>query len=424
MDGTDSFTLGILISISCVLVLLSMIFSASESAFLSVNKLRVRFLRKQKNKKAVRVWRLLQDKNKLINTLLVANNIVNIALSAIFSFVAIEIWGNKGVGFATFAVTIILLIFGEISPKTVATHHPESIAFLFSGFVSFLEVILAPLVFIFTKISKLILKSLKVYAEESKVTFTEEEIKTFLDVGHEQGLLEKNEKNMMSKVFKFTDLEAKDIMIPRTKIKAVSINETYRHVIELSGRLRVSKFPVYKKDIDDIVGVIYVKDILVYKTHPELFTVSRVMRPPLFILGTKKMSGIQQMLSENHQSMAIVIDEYSGTDGILTVGDIVREIFGPVADEYKVYGHNKVQVKIRNTRNEDLDGLSRLIDLNEQLGIKMESENCETLGGFISEKLEAIPRVGQSITFGGYKFIVTEMDENRVAKVKMIGGIQ
>ncbi|MBQ0039889.1 MAG: HlyC/CorC family transporter [Treponema sp.] len=419
MDATDSFPLSILIAISATLVLLSMIFSATESAFLSVNKLRVRFLRNKKNKRAVRVWRLLQDKSRLINTLLVANNIVNIALSSIFSFVAIKIWGSKGVGFATFAVTIILLIFGEISPKTIATHHPEAIAFFFSGFISVLEVVLSPLVFVFTKISKLILTSMKVSTQKAEVTFTEEEIKTFIDVGHEQGVLEKNEKNLMAKVFKFSDLEAKAIMIPRKKIKAVSITDSYRNIIEQSERFRLSKFPVYKKDIDDIVGIIYVKDMLVYKTHPELFTVSRVMRPPLFILGTKKMSGIQQMLRENHQSMAVVIDEYSGTDGILTVEDIVREIFGPVTDEYKAYAH-KVEVKIRNTRNEDLDGLSRLIDINEQLGTKIESENCETIGGYISEHLGSIPRVGQSVVAGDYKFIVTEMDENRVAKVKMM----
>lgn len=419
MENSSSVPLGILIAVSVVLVLLSMIFSATESAFLSVNKLRVRFLRNQKNKRAVRVWRLLGDKNKLINTLLVANNIVNIALSSIFSFVAIEIWGSAGIGFATFVVTIILLIFGEISPKTVATHHPEAIAFFFSGFVLFLEKILAPFVFVFTFISKNLLSVLKVNTKNNSVTFTEEEIKTFIDVGHEQGVLEKNEKNLMNKVFKFTDLEAKDIMIPRKRIKAVHIDESYRNVIELSERLRLSKFPVYKNGIDDIVGIVYVKDMLVYKTHPELFKISRVMRPPLFILGTKKMSGIQQMLRENSQSMAVVIDEYSGTDGILTVEDIVREIFGPVTDEFKQYAH-RVELKIRNNKNEEIDGLSRLIDMKEQLGINLESENCETIGGYISEKLEKIPVVGESIVSENYKFIVAEMDENRVSKVRMI----
>ena len=420
MYAPDSFPLCILIAVSVALVILSMIFSATESAFLSVNKLRVRFLRNQKNRRAERVWRLLQNKKKLINTLLVANNIVNIALSSIFSFVAIKIWGSAGIGFATFIVTIILLVFGEISPKTIATHHPEAISFFFSGFVSFLEVVLAPFVFVFTGVSQFILRMCGISISTPQVTFTEEEIKTFIDVGHEQGVLEKNEKNMMAKVFKFTDLEAKDIMIPRKKIKAISIDESYRNIIEFSERFRLSKFPVYKKDIDDIVGIIYVKDMLVYKTHPELFKVSRVMRSPLFILGTKKMSGIQQMLRENHQSMAVVIDEYSGTDGILTVEDIVREIFGPVTDEFKNYA-KKVEVKIRNTRNEDLDGQSRLIDINEQLGIRLVSENCETIGGYISEKLEKIPRVGESVVFGDYKFLVTEMDENRVAKVKMLG---
>ena len=419
MGETGSIPLWVLITLSVVLVLLSMIFSATESAFLSVNKLRVRFLRNKKNKRAVRVWRLLNDKNKLINTLLIANNIVNIALSSIFSFVAIQIWGSAGIGFATFVVTIILLVFGEISPKTIATHHPEAIAFFFSGFVQVLEFVLAPFVFVFTGLSKFILKVFRVKQKNREVTFTEEEIKTFIDVGHEQGVLEKNEKNMMSKVFKFTDLEAKDIMIPRKRIKAVSVEDSYRTIIELSERLRLSKFPVYKKDIDDIVGIVYVKDMLIYKTHTGLFKVSRVMRPPLFILGTKKMSGIQQMLRENHQSLAVVIDEYSGTDGILTVEDIVREIFGPVTDEYKQYAH-KVNVKIRNTKCDDLDGLSRLSDISEQLGVKLESENCETLGGYISERVGNIPRVGESVVVEDYKFVVSEMDENRVSKVRMM----
>ena len=161
------------------------------------------------------------------------------------------------------------------------------------------------------------------------------------------------------------------------------------------------------------------KDMLIYKTHPGLFKVSRVMRPPLFILGTKKMSGIQQMLRENHQSLAVVIDEYSGTDGSLTVEDIVREIVGPGTDEYKQYAH-KVNVKIRNTKCDDLDGLSRLSDISEQLGVKLESENCETLGGYISERVGNIPRVGESVVVEDYKFVVSEMDENRVSKVRMM----
>ena len=301
-----------------------MIFSAAESAFLSINKLRVRLLRNKKNRRATRVWRLLNNKDRLINTLLVGNNIVNIALSSIFTYIAIELFGNAGVGLATFVVTLVLLIFGEISPKTIATHNPEPIAFFFSGFISCLEVILYPLVYIFTKVTGLFLKVANVDVKKETVTFTEEEIKIFLEVGKEQGILEKNESSMMHKVFRFSDLSAKAIMIPRKHIIAIREDFSYSKVIEYSQRYRLSRFPIYRSSLDDITGILYVKDMLPYKMCPEKFEIKKVMRPPLFILESKNMSGIQQMLRENRQSMAVVIDEYSGTKGVLTVEDLVK----------------------------------------------------------------------------------------------------
>lgn len=406
----------ILILTAAVLILLSMIFSATESAFLSVNKLRVRVLRNQKNKAADRVWRLLGDKERLINTLLIANNIVNITLSSILAFLSIKLFGSKGVGIATFVTTLLLLVFGEISPKTFATHHPEFIAFFFSGFIIFLEFILTPFVAVFTFISRNILKIFKIDTKKRNVSFTEEEIKTFIEVSSEQGVLEKNEKNMMRKVFKFTDLAAKDVMVPRKNIKAISINSSYQDVIEFSERYLLSRFPVYKKDIDDIVGIIYVKDLIFYKNNPAAFSLQKVMRPPLFILETKKMSSIQQMLLENHQSMAVVIDEYSGTYGVLTSEDFVREIFGPISDEYKPYAR-RVEVIIRNKHNFEISGLARLVDLNEQLNINLISSRCETLGGFICEVLGKIPTEGDNITCEGFKFTVTKMDDKRIATV-------
>lgn len=406
----------ILVFVALGLIILSMIFSATESAFLAANKLRIRFLRDQKNKAAVRVWKLLSDKERLINTLLVANDIVNISLSSILAYISIRIFGSAGVGIATFISTLILLVFGEISPKTFATHHPEPIAFFFSGFVVFLEIILYPFVSVFSAFSRFILKIFKVQTNEKKVSFTEDEIKTFIDVSGEHGVLEKSEKTMMHKVFKFSDLEAKDIMIPRKEIKAISVNENYKNVVEFSERFRLSRFPVYKKDIDDIVGILYVKDLLFYKNCVEEFSVEKVMRPPLFILETKKMSSIQQMLTENHQSMAVVIDEYSGTNGVLTTEDIAREIFGPIADEYKPYA-KRVDVVINNKKNTEVNGLSRLTDINEQLNIKLYSKNCETIGGYISEVLGHIPEEGEGITKENYRFTVTKMDDKRVSAV-------
>lgn len=410
-------SINILIAISVVLVILSMIFSATESAFLSINKLRVRLLRNKKNRRATRVWRLLNNKDRLINTLLVGNNIVNIALSSIFTYIAIELFGNAGVGLATFVVTLVLLIFGEISPKTIATHNPEPIAFFFSGFISCLEVILYPLVFIFTKVTGIFLKVANVDVKKETVTFTEEEIKIFLDVGKEQGILEKNESSMMHKVFRFSDLSAKAIMIPRKHIIAIREDFSYSKVIEYSQRYRLSRFPVYKSSLDDITGILYVKDMLPYKMCPEKFEVKKVMRPPLFILESKNMSGIQQMLRENRQSMAVVIDEYSGTKGVLTVEDLVKEIFGTI--EFKPYSRIS-EIKAKNTNSSEVDGLFRIIDINQQLELNISSENCETIGGYICEKLGEIPSEGQSIVIGNYKFIVTQMDDKRVGKIRVI----
>ncbi len=410
-------SINILIAISVVLVFLSMIFSAAESAFLSINKLRVRLLRNKKNRRATRVWRLLNNKDRLINTLLVGNNIVNIALSSIFTYIAIELFGNAGVGLATFVVTLVLLIFGEISPKTIATHNPEPIAFFFSGFISCLEVILYPLVYIFTKVTGLFLKVANVDVKKETVTFTEEEIKIFLEVGKEQGILEKNESSMMHKVFRFSDLSAKAIMIPRKHIIAIREDFSYSKVIEYSQRYRLSRFPIYGSSLDDITGILYVKDMLPYKMCPEKFEIKKVMRPPLFILESKNMSGIQQMLRENRQSMAVVIDEYSGTKGVLTVEDLVKEIFGTI--EYKPYSRIS-ELKAKNTTSSEVDGLFRIIDINQQLELNIVSENCETIGGYICEKLGEIPSEGQSIVIGNYKFIVTKMDDKRVGKIRVI----
>lgn len=414
---TDSapIPIGLLLIAAGILILLSLSFSAAESAFLSVNKLRLRSLKNRKNKRAIRVLKLLSNKERLINTLLIGNNIVNVALSSIITFIAIKLFGSAGVGIATFCATLLLLVFGEISPKTIATHHPEAIAFFFCGFIDFVQMILTPFVFLFTHISRSILKLMGIDTRRKNISFTEEEIKTFIDVSSEAGIIENNEKTMMRQVFKFSDLEAKDIMIPRKEIKALHERASYREIIEFSQKHQLSRFPIYREDIDDIIGVLYLKDLLFISSQDnfseEEFSVSKVMRPPLFILETKKMSSIQQMLRENRQSIAIVIDEYSGTDGVLTTDDITFEIFGPAENQN------------RNSQPDSLEpdssfsGLMRLIDLNEKLNTKMESENCETIGGYICEVLGHIPQCGESINSEGFTFTVTKMEDKRVAQV-------
>ncbi len=420
MDDYPSSKLIILFILAAVCITLSSLFSASESAFLGLNKLRVHFLREKGDKGATRAGKLLERKEELLNMLLVGNEIVNVALSVILTSIFLRLFGPAGLPIATFIATVLLLIFGEITPKSVTTSHPETCAFALSGFVKFFFYLLRPFVIFFTFISRGILRLFGISTKKKAVSFTEDEIKTLIDVGGEEGVLEDGEKKMMSRVFKFTDLNATDIMIPRLKVICINPNMSYRDVVQLSERTRISKFPVYENDdIDNIIGVLYVKDMLFFTEVREDFSVRKVMRPPLFVPGTTKMSSIQELLHENHQSFAIVIDEYSGTDGILTIEDIEQEIFGAVIDD----AYHAVEEKsVEPNESEEfcsisIDGSTRLIDLEDSLRIKLESKMNETIAGYICEKLERIPMAGESIEEGSYIFTVERLEGHRIAKI-------
>lgn len=425
MDGYPSDNLIILLLIAITCIVLSSLFSASESAFLGLNKLRVHFLREKGDKRAIRAGKLLERKEELLNMLLVGNEIVNVTLSVVLTSIFLKLFGAAGLGIATSIATVLLLIFGEITPKSLTTRYPEKSSFFLSRFVWFFFYFLRPFVIIFTSISRLFLKIFGISTKKKQATFTEEEIKTFIDVGGEEGVLENGEKNMMNRVFKFTDLNATDIMVPRCDVIGIETKASYRDIIQLSERTRISRFPVYTEDgIDNILGVLYVKDLLFFRGAKEDFSVEKLMRPPLFIPGTTKMSSIQEMMRKNKQSFAVVIDEYSGTDGILTTEDIEREIFGAIADDFQKAG-DPTSVHIKNPDDNLLDGSARLIDLADELHLKLESRDNETIGGYICEVLGHIPVPGEFIEVGEYRFEVSSMDRLRIASVhctKIPGG--
>ena len=404
-----------LLAIAVVLLILSSLFSMSESAFLSVNKLRIRFLRRKKVKKAIRVGKLLDKQDELINTILIGNNIVNISISSILTKISLELFGSAGVAAATFVVTLLLLIFGEITPKTLGSKFPEKIAFGLSGFLTFWKIVLHPLVFIFTKISNLAKILTGAKNTKNQKSFTEEEIKTFIEVGEEEGTVEKDEKEMLHKVFKFTDLEAKDIMQPRTKMITVDINAKYNDIIELSQKTHLSHFPVINSNIDDICGILHLKDVIPFFNNQENFSVRNVMKKPLFIPETKKMSSIQEAIRESNQSIAIVLDEYSGTAGLLTIDDISSEIFGTLSDEYDFI--QAAEIEEKSATSFTLKGNARLVDINEKLKISLNSEVNETINGWICEQLDALPEIGNKISFSGWTFTVAEVSKNMATKI-------
>ena len=380
-------------------------------------------LRKERNPRAVRAGKLLEKKELLINTLLVANELVNILLSSIITAVAMTLFGNSGVGIATFVVTICLLIFGEITPKAVSTRNPDKIAYALAFFVDVVMHLLYPFVLIFTLISRIILKIRGINVDKPAQTYSEEDIKSFLDVGEEAGVLENAEKNMMSSVFKFNDLNAAEIMVPRTMIVTLSENASYDEVIETAQRTRFSRFPIYRNSIDDIVGILYLKDLL--KTTPKEFSVKKIMRFPLFIPGTRKITSVQQVMQENRHSMAIIIDEYSGTDGLITQSDIHREIFGTAVNRTPWGGEFNI-VDLEKASSFELDGATLLIDLKVHLGIALDSAVNDTLGGWIMERLDRIAVPGDRVKTDVWNFTVIKVEKRRIISVKVekIDGIK
>ena len=401
-----------------VLVVLSMLFSISESSFLGMNKLRLRLLRKKKDKKAILAGKLLDRRDHLINTLLVSNDIVNILLSSIFTTLALQTVGEKGVGIATLCATVILLIFGEITPKTLSTICPDKIAYALSPFVNVVCIIMKPVVALVTFISRSVLFIFGIRTDEKPKSYTEEEIKTFFDMSEESGIIEENENRMMSQVFKFSDLQAEEIMVPRTKIRSLPVTATYRDVVEFSERLGFTRFPVYKKSIDDIVGIIYLKDLIKFRENQDEFLMEKVMRPPLFVLGTMQITRVQELLFENHQSMAIVVDEYSGTDGVITEKDISKEIFSlPGEDSLrgKIFDFDSIE----NKNDFEINGAVLIKDLKNALHINLSSSVSETIAGWFTEHIDRMPEVSDSFEFEGWKFTAVKIQAHRIERMRI-----
>ena len=400
------------------LIVLSMLFSISESAFLGMNKLRLRILRKNKDKRALRAGKLLDKKEHLINTILISNDLVNIFLSAILTSIALSLFGQKGVTIATFTATVLLLIFGEITPKTIATRCPDPIAYGLSGFVNVFVKLMHPLVFVITAFAQLVLRLFGIKPDKHKKSYTEEEIKTFFEMSSESGIIEEDENRFMNQIFKFSDLQAQDIMVPRTRIKVVPYTATYRDIIELSQRLGFTRFPVCRKSVDDIIGIIYLKDMIKYKNCPHDFKLTQVMRPPLFILGTKTMSQVQELMFENHQSIAIIVDEYSGTDGIVTEKDISREIFAMPGDDSlrgKVFDFDNVEDK----HDFEINGSVLLRVLKDDLKIPLDSDINETIGGWFTEQINRMPAAGDVLEYEGWTFEVKKIQAHRIERMRI-----
>ena len=401
-----------------ILVILSGFFSSAETAFTAANRLKLRHMAEEGSKSAKRALRLIENPSKLISALLIGNNIVNIFASSLATLVAIDLYGISATGIATSILTIVIIIFGEITPKSFATQHAEKVSMMFSKPVGILMTLLTPFVIIFYSISSWIIRLFGGDISQSHPLVTEEELKTMVDVGSEEGVFEQEEKEMLHNIFDFGDLQVRDIMVQRVDITALDVDATYEEVLEIVKDEQFSRFPVYREDIDDIIGILNVKDLL-FLTEVEKrgFKLEDYIREPYFAYEFKRITDLFKELKKTRTHISIILDEYGGTVGIVTIEDLLEEIVGEIDDEYDDDKETDIETIRKNEYM--VSGSYRLDELNELIGTDIESEEFDSIGGYLIGILGTFPENNEVIESDHIKFVVEEVDKNRIKKIRL-----
>lgn len=410
MDSSDAIQLVILL----VLLMLSAFFSSAETALTTVNKIRIRTLAEEGDKRAIRVLKITEDSGKMLSAVLIGNNIVNLSASSMATLLATKLWGNAGAGLATGILTLLILVFGEISPKTLATIFAENLSLAYSGIIYLLMRLLTPVIFIVNKLALGFLLLLRIDPNSRDNTMTETELRTIVDVSHEDGVIETEEHQMIHNVFDFGDSFAKDVMIPRIDVTAVDVNSTYEEIIDTFREDLYTRLPVYEENTDDVIGILNVKDLLL--CDKEHFNIRELLREPYYTYEYKKTSELMLEMRNSSKNVTIVLDEYGATAGLITLEDLLEEIVGEIRDEYDMDEEDALQM-ISDTEYV-VDGHMKLDDLEDVLHLGLDSEDYDSIGGFIIEQLDHLPKTGESVrTENGIRLCVDAVDKNRIDKV-------
>lgn len=363
------------------------------------------------------VEKLIQNPNRLLGAILIGNNVVNIGASAMATVLATNIFGDSGVGIATGIMTILVLIFGEITPKSIAKQKSEAVALRVARPIEFLVVIFKPLVYIFTAISSLFIKIFGGDPNEARSFITHEELKTIVGVSEEEGVLENDEKEMIFNVFEFADLQVKDTMVQRVDIVSVDKEASYDEVMDVIKNEQFSRIPVYNQTIDNIIGVLNIKDFATIENLREDFNVSKYIREPFYTFEFKKIVELFKEMKKTRNHIAIVLDEYGGTVGLVTIEDLVEEIVGEIEDEYD---EEKNPVEVIKENEYVVEGSLRLHDISDLIGVNIDSEGFDSVGGLMIGDLGRMPQEQEEVTVNNIKFIAEEIEKNRIKKVRMI----
>lgn len=399
-----------------ILIALSSFFSSAETAMTTVNKIRIQSLSEQGDKRAVILEKVISDSPKMLSAVLIGNNIVNMSVSSLMTTLTIKVLGNAYVGIATGILTLLILIFGEITPKNMATIHAEKLALAYARIIYGFMFILTPVVFIVTKITSGVLLLFHIDPNAKANAMTEHELRTLVNVGQEEGVIENEEKQMIYNVFDFGDSTARDVMIPRIDMTFVNVDSTYDELMEIFSEDMHTRFPVYEDNTDNVIGIINMKDLLIYpKDKP--FSIRNILREPYFTYEYKATADLMIEMRKASVNLAIVLDEYGATAGLVTLEDLLEEIVGEIRDEYDEDEVEDIK-EIQPGREYVVQGSAKLDDINETLHINLESEDYDSIGGYIIEQLDCLPKEGQSVTLeNGIRLVVDHLDKNRIELV-------
>lgn len=398
-----------------ILLCLSAFFSSSETALTTVNQIRMRTLADNGDKRAARVLHVTGNPGKMLSAILIGNNIVNLSASSISTSLAIHLFGNTGAGIATGILTFLILIFGEVTPKTMATIKADSMSLTVAAPIGLLMKILTPVIFIINKLSLGLMFLLHVNIKDAQKKMTEEELRTIVDVSQENGVIEHEERDMIHNLFDFGDAEAKEIMVPRIDMTFVQADATYQEVLDIFRQDMFTRLPVYEDSTDNVIGIINMKDFLLQNDTPE-FSVRNLLRKPYFTYEHKNTADLFLEMRKSSISLAIVLDEYGVTAGLITLEDLLEEIVGEIRDEYDADEEDDI------TRISDREfyvlGSANLNDVSEALSLHFTSDDYDTIGGYCLGLLDHLPEKNEIIlTDNNILLRIDRMEKNRIERI-------
>ena len=409
METSDIIQLVIVI----ILLSASAFFSSAETALMTSNKLRMRNLAENGDKRAAKVLKVTENTDKMLSAILIGNNIVNLTASSISTALTLKIFGSKLVGIATGILTFLILVFGEITPKNVASKNAENMALAYIGVISFLVTLLTPVIFIVNTVAKFVISIFNKNGDDNNAV-TEEELRAMVEYSHEEGIIENEEKKMIVNVVDFGDTVAGDIMVPRVDMVMVDEKSSYEEILQVFREERYTRIPVYEETPDNVIGILNVKDFLLIEDK-ENFVMKELLREPLYTYEYKKTSALMMDMRKTGANIVIVLDEYGITAGLITLEDMLEEIVGEIRDEFDADEDEGI------TKVSDLeyliDGSTNLDDINDRIGLSLSSEEYESIGGLIMEKLGRLPVEGEIINFDNIVLTVKKMDHARIEKV-------